>query len=298
MTAQNIKIAFIGLGKMGSVLAKRLLDAGYDLTVYNRTQSKMKTLVDAGACAAHTVQDAVKDKTFIITSLFDDKSVNDVVCGEDGMLTACKKGAIHIGTTTILPATSKTLVESHDKAGIIYVAGNVLGIPKLAEKGELTTLAAGNAEALKKCKDIFKTYSAKIINAGPAPYQANVMKLCVNYMLAAIIEIMGEIYTFGEKNKMDNDILRNFFENIFAHPSFKLYVNKVKERSFDDVNFELSGGSKDMGLIQQAFADTLVVPGIANVIKNNFISAAANGMKDKDWSAITEVIRMQAGLKE
>lgn len=297
MTKQIKKIALIGLGRMGSAVAKKILEAKFNLCVYNRTASKMQPLLDLGAKGASSIQEAVNDADVVITCLLDDKAVLEAVTSPNGILENLKPGAIHICTSTILPATSKKLTELHNNTQTIYVAGNVLGIPKVAEQGALTSLVAGNLKAIHFCEPIFKTYSKKIINAGDEPYKANVMKICTNYLLATTIECMGELYTFAEKNGLESEYVNGMFHEVYAHPAFTLYADKIQKRDFDDVNFDLQGGLKDLNLFQQAFTDVQIVPDFANVIKNKFIIALAHGLEKKDWSAVTEVTRMLAGLK-
>lgn len=289
----GMKVTLIGLGKMGSVLAQRLLDANFELTVFNRTREKMQPLITMGAKGASSLEDAVTGKELIITSLLDDNAVLQTV---DGFIHFMKPGAIHLGTSTILPETSKQLTTFHDKHGLIYIAGNVLGVPKAAARGELTTIAAGSAEAIEQCRPVFNAYSTKIITAGSMPYQANVIKICMNYLLVSTIETMGELYTFAEKSQVDTGILNTLFHSVFAHPAFQLYVDKIKERNFDDVNFDLKGGFKDLNLFQQALTNAQVVPHIANIIKDKFIIALAHHLEEKDWSAVTEITRLQANI--
>jgi len=291
-----MKIALLGLGKMGSALARRLLQANFDLTVYNRSKDKMQPLVQAGAKPASTPKEAVANADVVLTCLLDDKAVLETVKGENGILVSLKPGTIHIGTSTILPDTSKQLTKLHQEQGSIYIAGNVLGVPKVADKGELTTIVAGNQNAINQCTAIFNSYSAKILKVGTEPYQANVVKISANYFLVTTIEAMGEIYTFAEKSHVDLDFMNGFFHTVLAHPAFKLYADKIKARDFDNVNFDMKGGIKDLNLFQQAFMDVGVVPDIANIIKNKFIIAIAQGMENKDWSAVTEITREQAGL--
>lgn len=288
-----MKISLIGLGKMGAVLANRLLLAKFDLTVFNRTQEKMRPLIQAGAKGAASLKDAVKNAEVVITCLLDDNAVLQTV---EGFIDSLPKGAIHLSTSTILPETSKKLSTLHTKQGSIYLAGNVLGVPKAAEKGALTTIVAGKADAIAKCETIFNAYSSNIIKVGENPYQANVFKICANYLLASAIETIGEIYTFAEKSAVDAEVINKFFHVVFAHPAFKLYVDKIKERTFDDVNFDLKGGFKDLNLFQQAFAMAGVVPGIANVIKDKMTIAIAHDMAEKDWSVVTEITRKEANI--
>lgn len=289
-----MKVTLIGLGKMGSVLAKRLLlSQQFELTVFNRTKEKMQPLIAAGATGANSLEDAVKSADVVMTCLLDDDAVLQTV---SNFIDFLPKNAIHIGTSTILPATSKKLSKLHEKHHQIYLGGNVLGVPKVGEKGALTTIAAGNPDAIQKCEPLFKSYSSTIILAGEEAYQANVFKICSNYLLATAIEAMGELYAFAEKSHIDSEIIQKFFHVVFAHPAYKLYVDKIKERNFDEVNFALQGGMKDISLFQKAFADVGVVPSIANIIKDKFIIAMAHDMEGKDWSAVTEVTRREANI--
>lgn len=290
------QIALIGLGKMGSAIAQRLLQADFNLVVYNRTREKMQTLIEMGATGAASPREAVAAADIVITCVLNDQALMEIVDGKEGFLHALGKDKIHIGTSTVLPSTSKTLAQLHQRHGNVYIAANVLGVPKAAARGELTTLVAGDSQCIDQCTGIFNAYSSKIIRAGDAAYQANAMKICINYLLVSNIEAMSEIYAFAEKSALDLDTLNAFFHTVFAHPAFKLYVDKIKQRNFGEVNFDLNGGFKDINLFLQGFAEAKAVPGIASVIKNKFITALAYDMGQEDWSAIYNIIRMEAGL--
>lgn len=292
-----MKVTIIGLGKMGSALAERIQQAKFELTVFNRSPEKMQPFIKAGAKGAPTAKEAVRDADVVITSLFDDESVLHMVNSDEGFLSALKKDAIHLGTTTILPETSKQLADQHRAHGSIYIAGPVLGVPMVARQGGLTTFAAGDIDAIQRIESIVKTYSTQIAIVGDQPYQANVMKICANYLLAVSIEAIGEIYTFAEKSNADLDAVNKIFHTIYGHSAVKRYVDKVKDRHFDEVNFNLKGGAKDLSLFQKAFSDAEVVPALANVVKDKLTIALAQGLGDKDWSAFTEVTRWESGLK-
>jgi 3-hydroxyisobutyrate dehydrogenase-like beta-hydroxyacid dehydrogenase len=291
------KIVLIGLGKMGTALATRILQGGFPLVVYNRTPGKAKALVAMGAKEALSLSLAVEDADVVITCLLDDAAVLHVTKGEDGILQHLKKGAIHVGTSTILPDTSIHLHDLHAEQGGYYVAANVLGVPKAALAGKLTTLIAGDANVIAKIEPILKTYSENIMQVGEKPANANVMKVSVNYMLITIIELISELYVYSEKNNVDVGFIQSILHNIFAHPAPKLYIDKIKERDFDNVNFDMRGGAKDVAIFQKAFANSGVSPGLANVVSGRFIAALAQGMEKKDWSGIYEIIRAEAGLE-
>jgi 3-hydroxyisobutyrate dehydrogenase-like beta-hydroxyacid dehydrogenase len=113
----SLTVACVGLGRMGSGIARNILNAGFPLTVYNRTGEKMKPLVEAGAKSARTPREAAADADVVVTNLMDDASVLGAVSGVDGILAGLRRGGIHIGTTTISPSLSTRLAALHAKHG-------------------------------------------------------------------------------------------------------------------------------------------------------------------------------------
>jgi 3-hydroxyisobutyrate dehydrogenase-like beta-hydroxyacid dehydrogenase len=221
----------------------------------------------------------------------------EVTTSENGLLKYLKPGSIHIATATILPSTTQKLYELHKEHKVYYIAANVLGIPKVALAGKLTTFVAGDQSIIEKIQNILQTFAANIINVGNDPTHANVMKISANYILMTNLELISELYVYAEKNNMDLKILQEFLHNVYALPAAKLYIDKIKDRNFNEVNFDMHGGAKDVNVFQKAFSEAGVVPALAYVANSRFIAALANGMENKDWSAIYEIVRAQAGFK-
>jgi 3-hydroxyisobutyrate dehydrogenase-like beta-hydroxyacid dehydrogenase len=142
------KVAFIGLGRMGTYMARNILRAGFDLTVYNRSPDNLKPLVAEGARSASTPMAAVDKADVVITCLMDDNSVMNVVTDEQGLLVGLKPGGIHIGTATISPSCAADLDELHKSHGSYYIAAPIFGRPDAAEAGTLLTYIAGNPDAI------------------------------------------------------------------------------------------------------------------------------------------------------
>ncbi len=290
------KITFIGLGKMGTAIATRMLESGLALTVYNRTKSKAQPLAEKGAVVADSIKEAVADADIIFSSLLDDFAVIETTTGSSGILEHMKTSAIHIGLSTILPSTAEQIYKAHQKHGSHYISGAVLGVPKVATAGELTTFCAGDAGAIASCEEIMQTFSKTVINLGDQAKFSLIMKISMNYALITSLELISELYSFAEMSGLDLEIVQQGLHQIYAHPAFKLYVDKIKDRDFDDVNFNMKGGLKDVSVFQKAFTDVGVTPKLANLVKDRFTSALADGMENKDWSAIYEVIRKESGL--
>ena len=291
----NLSVACLGLGRMGSGIARNIQNAGFRLTVYNRTTEKMQPFVEAGATAASTPREAAAAADIVVTNLMDDASVLGAVSGDNGILAGMRPNAIHIGTTTISPSLSTRLAELHEAQGSHYVAGPVAGRPDAAAAGKLFTFAAGKTEWLERCSPVMNAYANRIIPMGENPAIAMSMKLVGNFMVASLIELIGEAYVFAESRGVDPSILTGMFKQFM--PAASEYVDRICARDFGRAGFTLDGGTKDVTLILQAAAEVHAPLSYASVVRDKCLAAQARGMGDMDWSVLTETSRFDAGQK-
>ena len=291
----NLSVACVGLGRMGSGIARNIQNAGFGLTVYNRTTEKMKPLVEAGATAASTPREAVAAADIVVTNLMDDASVLGAVSDDNGILAGMRPDTIHIGTTTISPSLSTRLGELHAAQGSHYVAGPVAGRPDAAAAGKLFTFVAGKPEWLERCRPVMNAYANRIIPMGEDPAIAMSMKLVGNFMVASLIELIGEAYVFAECRGVDPSILTNMFKQYM--PAAAEYVDRICTRDFGRAGFTLDGGTKDVTLILQAAAEVHAPLSYASVVRDKCLAAQARGMGQMDWSVMTETSRFDAGQK-
>jgi 3-hydroxyisobutyrate dehydrogenase-like beta-hydroxyacid dehydrogenase len=291
----SLSVACVGLGRMGSGIARNIQNAGFGLTVYNRTTEKMKPLVEAGATAASTPREAAAAADVVVTNLMDDASVLGAVSGDNGILAGMRPDTIHIGTTTISPSLSTRLGELHAAQGSHYVAGPVAGRPEAAAAGKLFTFVAGKPEWLERCRPVMNAYANRIIPMGEDPAIAMSMKLVGNFMVASLIELIGEAYVFAECRGVDPSILTNMFKQYM--PAASEYVDRICTRDFGRAGFTLDGGTKDVTLILQAAAEVHAPLSYASVVRDKCIAAQARGMGQLDWSVMTETSRFDAGQK-
>jgi len=287
------RIVLIGTGSMGSAMAERLLSCGYSLTVYNRTKEKAMPLASMGANVAGSIEEAMKNAEIVFTSLINDEALMDV---SQAILKSMTKGFIHVSTSTILPKTASSLAKIHADAGAAYVAAPVLGIPPTLRKQEATTFCAGSQKAIDQVIPLLQTYSKSVQNLGDEVSHANVLKISMNYTLITAIELISELYVFAEKSGVDKGMIRDSLKQVYSHPAVHVYIDKIYDRDFDDVNFDVKGGNKDVRLFQEAFLDVNVSPDIANTVQNKFNQALAEGITNKDWSVVSEVIRRRSGI--
>jgi 3-hydroxyisobutyrate dehydrogenase-like beta-hydroxyacid dehydrogenase len=292
------KVAVIGLGNMGAGIARNIAKAGFDLTVYNRTASKVKPFTDAGATAAASPKEAAARADIVITCLMGDDSVLETVEGTTGLLAGMKPGAIHIGTSTVSPQCAAKLARLHAEQGSHYVAGPVLGRPDVAEAGELVTFVAGETNVIDQCKPVLDAYTRMVRTVSDEHRLANTLKLCANYVAASAIELMGQVYTFGEKSGLDTRLLEELFQAMWAHPGLKEYATRIRGRDFDsEGGFAMTGGLKDVQLMLDASEAVGAALEYGQIVKSNLREGIDRGMGNRDWSGTYEVTRIRSGLK-
>jgi len=278
---------------MGSGIASNIQKHGFPLTVCNRSYEKTKPFVSAGCASARTPREAAAAAEIVVTNLMDDGSVLDTVTGENGILAGMRPGSIHISTTTISPSLATRLAALHAAHGSHYIAGPVAGRPDAAAAGKLFSFVAGEPEAIERSRPVINAYADRIIPMGTDPAIANSMKLVGNFMVASIIELIGQVYVFAEKRGVDPAILTGMFKQFM--PASSEYVDRISSRNFGNAGFTLDGGLKDVMLILAAAGEVNAPLPYASIIRDKCLAAQARGMSQLDWSALTEISRLNAG---
>src|SRR5712672_757533 len=180
-------VGLIGLGKMGTGIAKSLLRAGHHVTLYNRTRERADALRKDGAAVAGSVAEACRGGA-VLTMLADDAALEAVVSGEDGVLKALPRGGVHVSLSTISVALSDRLAAEHARAGQEFVAAPVFGRPEAAEAGKLAIVAAGPNAAIERCKPLWDAMGQKLLVIGEQQSKANVVKLTGNFLIATVMD--------------------------------------------------------------------------------------------------------------
>jgi 3-hydroxyisobutyrate dehydrogenase-like beta-hydroxyacid dehydrogenase len=301
-----MKVGFIGLGNMGSAIARNLIKAGHDLTVYNRTRSRAEALTSLGASVAETPAEAASDAEVLITMLADDAAVEDVIFtpgntifASANTIEALAPGAVHISMSTISVGLSRRLAESHREQRQHYLAAPVFGRPDAAAAAKLFIVAAGPSEQIERCRPLFEAIGQKTFIAGEEAHAANVIKLAGNFLITTVIESLAEAFAFGRKFGVDPhaflDILTN---SLFTAPVYRNYGSMIASDKFEPVGFRLPLGFKDNRLLIAAAEDAAVPMPMASLIHDRFVSALAQGLGESDWAAIARVSYQSAGLRK
>lgn len=284
-----MKIGVIGLGHMGSGMASSLLRAGHQLLVWDRTPAKAEAFASRVAKIAETPRDAADGVEVLVSMLSDDAAVEEVVLGDYGAIALLRRGAVHVSTSTISPTMSKRLARAHADRGQGYVAAPVLGRPEVAAKGELVVVAAGSSEAIERCRPVLHAIGKEIRVVGEAPEQANIVKLGINFVLAAMLEAVGEAYGLVEGYGVDDTLFLDVLSSLLKSPVIDAYGTKIAEQSFEPAGFTVRLGAKDMRFAVEAGEARAVPMPIANVLRELFVAAIAEGKASADWSAVGRV---------
>jgi len=278
------KIGFIGLGHMGTPMAKNLLAAGYHLQVYNRTLSKADELGE-GIAKCKTPADAADGATAIITILSEDEVVKEVVLGGDGILKKLPKGAVHISMSTIGPDTAQLLSDKHREAGSSYLAAPVFGRPEAAAAKKLWICVSGDQASKDKANPILENLGQGIIDFGETAGGANVVKIAGNFMIMASLEMMAEAFTLAEKNGLDRTKVSEFFgSTLFNAPIFQNYGKAIAGKAYQPVGFKSKLGYKDARLAFKLSQASEVPMPMATAVHNRLLTAVAKGWGDTDWA--------------
>jgi 3-hydroxyisobutyrate dehydrogenase-like beta-hydroxyacid dehydrogenase len=291
-----MKIAFLGTGNMGLPMARNLAKAGHEVTVWNRTLAKAEHLTEAKS--AVTPAEAAADASVAITMLADDPAVESGVFGEQGMLSALPEKAIHVSCSTISVALSKRMAAAHFKNGQRYVSAPVFGRPEAAEAAKLFIVTAGDAKAIAECQPLFSVLGQGTTVIGDEPHLANVVKLTGNFMIATIIELLGEALALGRKHGIEAQAMVDFFTStLFSAPVFKTYGGLIAQERYEPAGFKLRLGLKDVRLTLAA-ADAAEVPlPLASLIHDQALAGIGSKLGEKDWSALAKVAARNAGLE-
>jgi 3-hydroxyisobutyrate dehydrogenase-like beta-hydroxyacid dehydrogenase len=293
-----MKVGFIGLGRMGAGMAANLIKAGHEVAVYNRTAGKTKALVELGAQAHARISDVCRGDA-VITMLANDEAVDRVVFGAEGVIASLSKAAVHVSSSTISVALSERLAAAHREAGQRFVAAPVFGRPEAAAAGKLFVVAGGSPEAIAACTALFEAIGQRTFVMSEQPQAANLIKLSGNFLIAAMIEALGEALALVSKAGVDRQrYLDLLTSTLFNVPIYKTYGSLIVERKFEPAGFAAALGLKDIGLALAA-AETLLVPmPLGGLLRDRLLTLLANGGAASDWSAIGQLAARDAGETE
>jgi 3-hydroxyisobutyrate dehydrogenase-like beta-hydroxyacid dehydrogenase len=292
---RKMNLGVIGLGMMGGAMARNLLRAGHQVTVWNRTADRAEELRAEGALIAETPAGAGKGEA-VITCLADDGAVEAVVFGENGLAGALADGCIHISMSTLSLALTGRLAATHREAGQKFVAAPVFGRPDMAAEAKLLIVAAGEAEAIAQCRPVFDVLGRRAIVVGTEPATATMVKLVGNFLLVSAVESMSEAAALLRKSGVDPQVcLETLINTLFASPVYQNYAGLMLRQQYEP-GFRLALGLKDVGLALAAAESSGAPLPTARLMRERLIRAVERGYQDKDLAALALLSAEEAGL--
>jgi 3-hydroxyisobutyrate dehydrogenase-like beta-hydroxyacid dehydrogenase len=279
-----MRIGFLGLGKMGTPMALRLLAAGHELSVWNRTEGRTKPLIHEGAVAAATPAEAELGAEAVFTMLFDDLAHEEVLFGSNGLLDALSPGAVHISSSTISVALSERLTAEHARRGQKFVAAPVFGRPNVAEQGRLWIVVAGEDDAVAKARPLLEPLSRGISVVGSKPSQAHALKLGGNFLISTMIYSLSEAFVFAESQGIAPEMFLEAVNSALFQSPFYASYGKVMLNPSKDAGASILLGQKDLSLLRAAAASRQKRLSLAESLAKVFVDAEKAGLGDEDWA--------------
>jgi 3-hydroxyisobutyrate dehydrogenase-like beta-hydroxyacid dehydrogenase len=248
ITQENARLGFVGIGYMGRPIARRLLEAGFRLTAYDRDHSKAEELIPFGGTVAQSVSELSSSCNVVLSCLPSDEAVLDIYRGPDGVFTSARGGSLVIDLSTVYPETSQELSRLGLGRGVEVLDVTMSGSTPIAESGLLTLFGGGDKECFDSAESIFRVIAKKYFYLGPSGSGAT-MKLVVNTLLGIGMQAIAEAVTLGEKAGLDrNRLLDVLSQTSVVAPANVGKLERAKNRDYTP-QFPIRLMNKDFGLI-------------------------------------------------
>jgi len=289
------KLGFVGLGVMGSRVVKRLLDAGHEVTGYNRTKSKAQWLLDAGMKWADTPRAVAESSDITFSMVTNTNALRKVTEGADGLLAGIKPGAIHLDMSTVSPAFSRELAKQFEAKGAAMLDAPVSGSVITLEEGKLSIMVGGDPNVFEKVKPILLNIGPKATHVGENGL-AVTMKIATNLSLAVQMLAFSEGVLLAEKSGIRREVAVEVLVNsVIASPMVKYrgpFVLGMPEEAW----FDCYMMQKDMTLALELGRE-LNVPLPTTATTNEFLTAARGmGLEKQDFAVMFEVLAQMSGV--
>jgi 3-hydroxyisobutyrate dehydrogenase-like beta-hydroxyacid dehydrogenase len=296
------RIGFVGLGRMGSVMAANLAAGGCRVTAYIRHPELCEELAALGLHPSLDIGDLF-ECDIVISMLPDDAAVHSIIFGRndevgpDGLAANLMPGAVHLSMSTISTAAAARFASEHKRCSQHYVAAPVFGNPEAAKARELFIIAAGDIDQVDRVRPIFDLLGQRTFYVGVDPAGANLVKLAGNVMTATALEMLGEVLTLVRKRGLDAELFLDILTStMFGSRVHRIYGAKIAAQRYAASGFVLPLALKDVRLaLAEAEAASVPMPSVS-VVRDRLITGIARGYADLDWSALGLVAAQEAGL--
>jgi 3-hydroxyisobutyrate dehydrogenase-like beta-hydroxyacid dehydrogenase len=293
-----MKIGLIGLGRMGSGMARRLLTDGFDLCVFDEEPKQAEAFASSGARFASDIAELCRDRDLVITMLPNDKSLEAVALGSRGLTASLARSAIHMVSGTHGVRTIERLIAAHELEGQLLVSCTVLGRPDRAAEGKLGLIPAGPAAAVAKLAPVLKCLGEAVFHAGESPLAAVAIKIANNFVLGCAIEAIGEGMALARRYGVDPALFQEVLtKGLFDCVAYRSYGDVIAKQDWGRVGAAASIGLKDARLALEAASEVCVPLPSANVWHDHLLTACGRGETSLDWSVMAREQFRNSGLE-
>lgn len=289
-----MKVAFIGVGRMGGRMAARLVAAGYEVRVYDPSQAAVDALASKGAIASKSPAEAAQGAEYILLSLPSPKTLRDAVLGESGVLKTATDGSIVVDFSTVDPATTKEIAAIAAKQGVHFVDSPVSGGVAGAENGKLVLMVGSSADLLKKLQPVFEVLAGRVVHCGPTG-AGQLTKLSHNLLTAINTVALGEVLTASVKAGANLEVLCEVLTAGLAGSKMLDYLPKTLFTAERPANFAIDLMHKDIKLCLDEFSN-LPMP-LGQLVLQTYNAARAKGLGGKDSTSVNEIYEELLGVR-
>jgi len=288
------KIGFIGLGIMGAPMARNLVEAGYDVTGYNRSSQAVDALAEAGGKPAGSIAEATSGADIVITMLPDSPDVESVVLGEDGVLAHARDGMVLIDMSTIEPEVSVAVAEEARARGVQVLDAPVSGGEQGAIDGALSIMVGGDAEVFEQSRPVLEALGKTVVHVGPHG-SGQTVKAANQLLVAGIYALVSEAIVLLEASGVDGERgLEVLAGGLAGNTILDRKAASMLARQFKP-GFRIDLHHKDMGIVQNAARSAGVALPVTGVVAQLVASARAMGHGSDDHSALLAVVESLSG---
>jgi 3-hydroxyisobutyrate dehydrogenase-like beta-hydroxyacid dehydrogenase len=289
-------VGFLGIGTMGSRMSVRLLAAGHELTVWNRTVEKTSPVRQKGAAVAATPAEAARGRDIVFANVTDAAALEAVVAGPHGVLEADPPPALFVDMATIAPGESAAIAALLEPC-IPFLRAPVSGTASVAEAGKLTIIASGDWDVYQAADPFLAVLGETRYYVGPGE-SSRFLKLIHQMMIAATMQVWGEGLVMGEKAGLDWDVMLEVLGNSAVGSGVvKSKIPLLAARDYDHPAMSLHNIVKDLDLALKAGADTGVELAATRSTRELYQRALDAGLEWKDYAAVVLEMEQRAGLE-
>ncbi len=294
LTADQVNAGFIGLGNMGSRIAQRLLDHGYQLSVFDMDPAKSEAVAGHGGVVAKSIRELARTADVVLSCLTNDEAVWSVYSGPEGVFAAARRGTVVLEMSTISPDSSRELHRLGSSGGVDVLDVAISGSTPAAEQGLLTLLVGGNQELFRAAEPIFQAIAKRYFLLGESG-SGTAMKLVVNTLLGVGMQAIAEAVVLGEKSGLDRErLLEVLSQTALIAPA---HMGKLARAAVNDYSpqFPLRLMNKDFQLIlKEAAQEHINMPATEAAFRVN--SDELEHHDEEDFSAVLRRMEEVAGV--